>query len=495
MFAGVDILWVAITVAIILACGVVVAVLLRRYSHDMRITSGEFLLVAGLLVAVVVPVTGVIGTKAAQANATGGYEEFWGGSIVAAESQTTECYQDGFCVHTYDCDPYEELETYWTTETYTDSQGKLQTRSVQKTRWVTKYHSCPYATEEHSYWLVDSFGDTHTIASNIFAENPQAWEEWRGAGLPDIAQGVPEEWQEAKDSIEAGDLPPATKVNKYTNYLLASQDSILAQYSDSIENYREEGLLPYHTADLTDDPIYDGYKADKAVFAGMDQPENYDTWQQSLGRLNSYLGSELQGDLHVVVVPANQIDNPDDYANALLAYWQSRELGKQGLAKNAIMLIIGASADGQTVEWSRADTGIPEGNGELITALSKLDGEPLVPETLLGWPKAQYEDEEITFTASDGVVEQLILRDYPYQRPCMECEDADDSGSGYVYLKANAFISTGAKIWISIVIPVIAGGIGFGLAAWFNFFRSRKIENSNFGDWKRDRRSRYSSFK
>jgi hypothetical protein len=472
------------TIVIVLVSGAAAAFLLHRFNRNNRhITRLEYGICATVLVAVFAPGVSWAGTQIAQENAVGGYQEFWGGSITAAKSSDTACTRDGRCVHTYQCDPYQVLEHYTVqvpysaTETYTDSKGKSQTRSVTKyrsedrTRWVTKYHSCPYATHEYDYWLTDSFGETHRIASNIFAENAK---EWRGGhGLPNVARGIPAEWQAAKASLDAGDAPPATKLNSYTNYLLASQDSILAAYSKSIDKYRKAGLLPYHTAHLTSDPIYGGYKADKVVFAGVDakQVAHYEEWQQSLGRLNSYLGTERQGDMHILAVPASRISDPDDYTGALLAYWQSRQLDKFGLAKNAIMVVVGISDDGRTVAWSRAKTGVPEGNGEMLTALStNLKDTPFDPRTLIGWPTARSDGDKLVFAPSTGAVEQIVMRDYPFKRPCMDCKDKEDNGSGYVYLKSNAYISTGAQLGIAAVVFFL-GAIAFLLAAWFDFTR------------------------
>lgn len=454
---------------------------LRKVKSEYQITPREFVVCAVVLILSLWPTGAAIG-KVAQDGATGGYVEFWNGSLTAAKSREIRCERDGSCRYTYPCDPYPYTEFYTETEYYSDTEFYIDTngnsqsrtvtksRSVTKSRIVTKYHDCPYTTVEYDYWLEDSFGESHSIADNIFAETPLEWRP--GTAVPqNVGRGVPPTWQAAKTNIEAGDADPVTKTNRYTNYLLASQGSLLKSYSDSIEKYQEMDLLPDHTLNLRDDPIYDGYKADKVVFVGDDLKggDGYADWQQSLGRLNSYLGNELQGDLHVVLVPASRITDPDDYTNALLAHWQSPELGKLGLAKNAIMVVIGVDDRWQTVEWSRAKTGIPIGNGEMLAALSfQLEGEPLVPETLLGRPRATPTSEGLRFTASDGVVERIVMDDYPYMRPCMDCEDEDDNGSGLVYLKSSAYVGTGAQVTAGIVYFLLGVGV-FVLAAMYNF--------------------------
>jgi hypothetical protein len=467
---GLDLSILLWTIGIVLGSGLVAAILLGRFSRNWRITVLEYGICAALLIGVFTPGVSWAGTQVAQANSVGGYQEIWGGSITEADSHDTKCDRDGDCVHTYRCDPHDEWEIVrYDTQYYTDSKGKQQSRQVPVYGWVTHYHSCPYATDEYDYWLMDSFGNRHDIASNVFAQNAKEWR--AGSGLGGFARGIPAEWQAAKAGIDAGDAPPAHKLNTYTNYLLAAQDSLLSAYSDSVDKYRKAGLLPYHTVHLTTDPIYGGYKADEMMFTGGLNPSNYGEWQQALGRLNSYLGSERQGDLHVLAVPASRISDSEDYANALLAYWQSRQIGKMGLAKNTIMLVLGVSDDGRTVVWSRAKTGIPQGNGAMLSALStNLEGAAFEPKSLIGWPQAKPQGGKLTFTPSAGKVEQIVMRDYPFLRLCMDCKDKSDHGTSYVYLKSSAFISTGAKIGIDAVVFFL-GLLVFFLAAVFDFRR------------------------
>lgn len=465
---GISLAMLLFAILATLAGGGIATYLLARSGSEYRITAPEFIGCSVLLVAILLPSIGWIGGKIAQSSSVGGYIEFWNGSITAAKSSERTCERDGDCVREYDCDPYTELETYIDTETYIDANGKTQTRSVTKTRLVTKYHSCPYATKEYSYWLEDSLGDRHDIAMNVFAADPTPFR--RDKGLPsNVSRGVPERWTTTRDNLAAGDADPVTKTMEYTNYLLASQDSLLKAYSDKVDEYREAGLLPLHTVDLLDSPVYDGYRADKVVFVGDSGTKtDRDEWQQALSRLNSYLGSELQGDLHVLVAPASAIDNPDDYTNALLAYWQSRELGKHGLAKNAIMLVVGVSDDASEVEWSRAKTGIPVGNGEMLAALStQLDDMPFEARSLIGWPKARPDGDDLSFTPSEGRVEQIVTRDYPFKRPCMDCKDKGDEGDGFVYLKSSAYISTGAQLTVAFFLFLFGMG-AFALVGFFD---------------------------
>lgn len=472
-----------ITVLAVLCSGAVAAILLSRFSRTgKRITLWEFVICAVLLLVVAVPGIGSAGAAIARENAVGGYQEFWNGSIKNVLSTEEVCERDGVCRRTYDCDPYEVIETYMdteyytTTETYTDSQGRIQTRTVQqsrqvqKTRTVTKYHSCPYATREYDYWLEDTFDRRIDIATAVFAADAREWRP--GSGLPDVLRGVPGKWAAAKRNLDAGDPDGVTIMKPYVNYLLASQTSNLKAWSDSIDRYKQKGLMPQHTAHLTDDPLIDGYHADKVIFAGMRRPpaEEYRQWQDAVGRVNAELGEDLQGDLHVVAVPASKVDDPDDYANAVLANSQSRELGKLGLAKNTILLVVGVDNKKKTVAWARGMTGVDEGNGEMISALStQLPHTNFTPRTLIGWPKAKVGAKNITFTDGDGAVERIITRDYPFERPCMEhCDDPGDHGSGYVYLAPSAYISDGAQFAIGAVL-FLAGMLIFAIAGMCHF--------------------------
>lgn len=432
------------------------------YRSDREFTVKELVVSSLVAILVVLPLTNVIVHTIAQSNSVGGFKEFWNGSVISAKSQEIVCTRDGSCVHDYDCDPY--LVPVTKTRTVPDGKGGTTTETYIEME--TRYHSCPYADREYNYWLNDSLDQKIDIASHIFAASPQEWR--RGSGIPDgVARGIPQEWTDVQNSIIHGDNPPSTLINKYTNYLLASSDSLLKAYSDKIEVYRERGLLADHTRNMKDNPLQYGYRADKAVFVKMEPDANqYREWQRAVGRLNSQLGTELQGDLHMLAVPAKEIDNPDDYTNALLAYWQSRDYGKEALGKNAIMIVVGVSADGKKVEWARAKTGIPEGNGEMLAAISiKLTGVKFAPETLIGGPTASWSGEgegSLSFTSTKGAVEQIVLRDHPFLRPCMMCKDDGDNGLGYVYLKDSAMLPG----WVPWVIGIVVFFISLGIF-WF----------------------------
>lgn len=410
------------------------------------------------MIVIVNPLTVWIGSNIATSSAIDGYVEYWGGNIVEAKVKEITCHRDGSCKHEYPCDPY----TVWETETYVDSDGEVQTRSVQK----QKNRYCPYVTHEYHYVAETSFGDEVYLARHRLAEEPEEWRPRDGRGIPSAERGTPDDWQEIRDSLDEGIAPPATKTNKYENYLLASSEALTRAYSDDIEFYRELELLPDHTREPKD-AIYDDFYADKFVTVGMEL-ENDAAWQGTLMHLNASLGAQLQGDLHVIAVGADLIDDPDAYANALLAYWQSEEYGKHALAKNAIMLVIGVEErDGEAVvAWSRADTGIPIGNGAMLEALKqRLKGEVFNPETLLGRPVTTIDKDGLHYELSDGIVDTIVTADHPYARPCMTCADEGEEG-GFVYLEATIKPSGWAQFWMIVTSSIIMAAGWFGVM-WF----------------------------
>src|SRR5262249_8758701 len=155
---------------------------------------------------------------------------------------------------------------------------------------------------------------------------------------------------------DSGNPGPVTAREDYDNYILASQSSILHKFSGSIDQYKKDGVLPKISHD-----ILSPYYASRVYFVGVNPPGD---WQWYINKYDAALGVSLQGDLHLVIVDANKVGSPDDYSQALIAYWQSQEFGKDALSKNGIVVVVGTK-DGQTVAWARAGTGMPVGNEAL----------------------------------------------------------------------------------------------------------------------------------
>lgn len=455
------------SVVISLLVGGCAAFFAKRYDlrdiddRPRRITGVEFAIAVPTVALVAALVTIWVGPGVAQSAAASGYKQFFNGSVTQALSQKIECTRDGSCVHEYSCDPYTVLVPY-TVTVYdgTDSKGNAKYHSETRYRTEVRYHRCPYATAEYSYWLTDSLGGETVIATNIFAAKPQ---QWRGdEGIPsDVPRGVPERWATSRDRLAAGNAEPVTRIKEYKNYILASQEELLKQFSGDIDSFKGAGLLPAHTAGVPDGNIMYDYdlQARKVQFVGM-KPVNEQAWQSALMQLNAALGTERQGDMHIVVVPASKVSNPDAYINALVAYWQSDEyFGKWGLPKNAIAVVLGVSDDASNISWARAKTGMPFGNGELLSAVSfDLAGKSFDPKVVLGSVTAQPSQAadgkfKVKYNYGSGILSNIALQQHPFQRACMDCE-GEKVGS-YVYLESTIPISPLANFVMLLLVIII----------------------------------------
>ncbi len=426
------------------------------YGKLRSITLHEFIAGAIVIGIAAFLATVVVGPGLARESAIGGYHEFWNGSVTEPVVQVDECHRDGSCEHTYRCD-HEEV---WHT-TY-NSKGE-----ASGGYWEDIYHQCPYATRELKYVLETNIGKSFTIADGYFEAHP---EEWRsGEGLPSVSEvprEPPERWIKAKTDLENGLSDPVTKVAEYENFILASDSELYTEYEGGIEEYQKAGLLPKTTAHLDEDNMLFDYdmQAQKVQAVGGLKLANIGEWQNRLMRLNAALGVDFQGDIHIVLVPADKISNPDEYITALKAYWTS--LGKWSISKNGIILAIGVSPDGKTVEWSRAETGMPVGNEQMLAALKfDLSGESFDPDVLLGNVSASIhkkgsESEIVYDKAGGGLVGNIVFTKFPFARACMKCEDEGDNGAGYVDLRDQVPITTGAKIEMIIVVAVITLVLG-----------------------------------
>lgn len=447
------------SIVVPLAIAVAVAILAPKYDlknylgRPNRITMPELGLYAIVIIGIAVVVTMLVGPSLARNSAINGYKEFYNGSITQARVVPDRCEKDGSCSHTYVCD----TEYIYHPAEY-DSEGH-QTRAAY-TEVID--HHCPYATYELDYVLDDSLGRSITIGDDYFEPNPQPWR--RGRGIPgDVPRTIPTRWLSAKQHLEAGMSDPVTGIFKYANFILASDSDLYEKYSGNISKYQKAGLLPKHTANLGHDVLYDfDTQATKAQTAGGLKLGDLSRWNTQLMLFNAALGSELRGDLHIVLVPADKVGDSKDYITALKAYWTS--LGKWSISKNGIILALGVSSDGKTVEWLRADTGMPYGNNAMISGLESFQGFPADPVTLLGNITASVTAKKVTYNhASQGLAGKIIFSDYPYKRPCMKCEDQGETGVGYTNLKDAVPVSTGSKILMFFVVLLLSLGFLWAL--------------------------------
>lgn len=443
------------------------------------------------------------------------FHEYWNGFETKAYQRDTACYRDGSCAHHYDCDPYTVMVTeYYTeyhSESYTDSNGKTQTRQVgvQKSREVpkTKYHSCPYSTQETSYY-VDSTIESFTIASNLMTGEPFRF----GTGIPGgQVTEPPATWTQAKSRIEAGDPGPVSTVNSYRNYILGSKNSLFKRYSAIIDQLKAEGSLPTVTSG-----IQDPYSANKLHVVGKIKGIDKVNLEQEVAKLNGAVGNDLRGDLHVVLIDASKVSvSPEDYSNALLGYWQStEEFGRDALGKNAIVMVIAVEAykpstavsptpaatttptpeatattapavekpsiavGTPVVKWAKAMTGMPIGNEALIQQVSsQLPGTP-IDQNLFGNPKYDIAGGKVVH--SDGVIENILWGPNKFERVSMDAKDADDHGTGFSYLSEEWQPDGG-----TMAIIFIIGGILSALALAGGAFISMTMRDNGTKDFVR----------
>lgn len=422
------------------------------------------LVVGSIVCAVlVVPLVTSIGFAVAKSSAMKYYEFYNGFESSATISQNT-CSRDGSCHYTYNCDPYRVMVTTYST----DSKGHTHPHR----HWETRYHHCPYATEEFTYYVSDTLGDTHQIGDVRFADNPQPW---RGdMGLPSVETGKPAFWVAAKTRIDAKNPGGVTKQAAYDNYIMASQHDIYAKHSSDIDTYTKAGLMPGPAGEVIG--FYDATKF-QAVKVAVPRPGE---WDEAIARFNGKLGGTRRGDLHMVVVDAAKVTDPDRYALAMESYWQSPTFGKHTLSKNGIVVIIGA-ADGK-VTWARGFTGMPEGNELVLQKFHNLAGTPMTPAAIFGpsgvgqaafaattsittpapatqtTPEAQSPalpiPAQTTTTpapapaVTEGALEKIIFdKDGGYQRVHM---------ASYAYLKDDIQPSGWQKFWVGTIGLVVS---------------------------------------
>lgn len=455
---------------LVLAVGLGAKFALDYFKSEYTITWIEFAVAAAVLLIIVVPVTSSVGTKLAFQNQVT-YNETWGGFEMQANWNRTTCTRDGSCQHTYDCDPY--TVTY--TVTVDDGNGKSHT----EVRTKTEYHSCPYTDEEWQFTIDTTLG-TYTIADANAPTNPEA-HRWRASeSVPDyIPSGIPQFWSDAKKRLDAGDPGPVMARREYANYILASQSSILKKYSPSIDTYKKAGLLP----DLSH-KVTDFYAIEKVSFEGGVHPAG--DWQQAANRFDGALGVDLQGDLHVVIVDAGKVQNPDDYAAAVTAYWQSDAFGKDALSKNGIVVILGTN-NGTTVSWARATTGMPVGNeAMLLDVKNEMVGVALTPDAVFGHPVASFFKNaegktKVRITHSNGALETILWGPNKFDRVCMQhCNG--NSNAGYNYLKDEIQPTTGQKALI-LLCTVFFSLIAWGICVAVGAPATRRVRRI-YGTWR-----------
>ena len=395
-------------------------------------------LLSGFLVASIAgPLTWTISTAIMKADKET-YQEFWGGYEVATSFSVQPCVKNGSCKNEYDCDAY--IYT-WTTYS-TDSKGN----SVPETHSETRYHDCPYSTEETTYKIETTFGTT-TVGT--YMTGPEYRPHERAIPGGQVTE-PPAVWTAAKNRIDSGEPGAAFKQNSYRNLLHASESTILKQYSEDIEAYKAENLLPAIGKDL-----HSIYQMDKAQFPEVTRitTELQKELSKDAMQLSAGLGSELQGDLRVVFVDELDVRSGDaeKYGLTLMAYWQSKEMGKFAVPKNAVVVIVGVGGTKTkpVADWVRAYTGMPVGNEQLTADIqSKLVDQP-IDGNFLGSPTLKPGAAELTRT--DGKLESSIFGAHKFDRVSMTGKDESDIGSGFEYLSEGWEPEDGQQVLIYVL--------------------------------------------
>lgn len=444
---------------VVLLSGFAIRKILEMRQSQFEIDNKEFLVAGAAMVLVFIPLIAFIGIKVA-INSQVTYYENWNGWEKHARFERVTCTRDGICRHCYDCDPYKVK----TDCSYTDDKGKR----VSKTCEHTEYHKCPYTTEEWTFTIDTTVGSIPMADRNL-PTNPEAYRYRSFKSIPDYTgdyseQGIPPRWQLVKDRLDRGVPDPVTLRHDYDNYILASHSTILKQYSDAIDKYKKAGLFPTFNVS----PM-DLYYLNRVYFVGTNIPGN---WPMAMNRFNAALGSTLQGDLHLVVVDANKVVDADNYHLALLSYWLSPEFGKNALSKNGIVIVIG-TADGKTVKWARASTGMPMGNEAMLLQLQRdLQGAQITPEELLGWSTATVSGGSVVTQLPKSLLADILWGTNKYQRVRMK--EHGEGSPGYEYLLKELQPTTGQYVGILVCI-FLAGLIAWAICARIGLPRMRRF--------------------
>ncbi len=416
-----------------------------KTNQQWEISVKEYLICSLVMCLLVTPLTLWGGRSLAISNQVT-FNENWNGWETRAEWIKTTCTRDGICRHCYDCDPYTVSVPYDCS--YTDSDGKTVSKTCYRDE--TRYHSCPYASEEWYFGVKTTLGN-YVIAGANVPTNPQNYRYRRWTPVPSwLESGIPDRWTEVKQRLDAGNPGPVTSRETYENYILASQTNIIRRYNDSVDTYLKANLLPAIRSD-----IYNFYYLDRVYPVGVSLSGD---WQSAINRFNAALGTSLQGDLHLVVVDSNKVTNSDNYLGALMAYWQGDAFKKDALSKNGIDIVVGTK-DGKTIEWARSATGMPVGNEHLMVQIQNdLKGAALDPKSLLGYPVAKVlSDDKVSVITSDGLLEKILWGQNKFSRVHMKPRDGD---GGFAYLLYELEPTSGQKTAILFAV------LFFGLIGW-----------------------------
>jgi len=450
------------SIAIAALSGLLVKHLVCKYSRCKEITNREFTIGLAVISIVVVPLV-IWSGYALSIHSKLTYNEYWNGWETAAQKEEVICTRDGACHYDYDCDPYIVMVPYSCNCTKDGCSTCL--------RPETRYHSCPYVTKETNYY-VDTTLDRYEISLHRFPSNPQAYRWRESVTIPDSVissaqTGIPPFWQEVKNRLTKKEPGPVTKRYPYENYILASEKTILKQYSTDIAKFQAANILPPPQFS-----VYDFYRADKVYFVAC-PINNTREWQNALSYLNADLGTSQQADVHLVLIKSELASqNPDAYTLSLKAYWQNNKIFKRNaFSKNGICVVIGTD-DGKTVAWARAFTGMPLGNEALTVAIrNELKGRPLEPQELIG---GKFYKERKTQGWIEATVKGTNDRATRFRRVSMSGQSAGHNGAGFLYLKSEIQPTANEQLCIFLIVFVLTGVVWTIMAVYGDNFYKRR---------------------
>ena len=440
---------VTFSIVTALLVGVVVKFVLDRSDSEYEITWIEYCIGVVVISFIVVPLSVKLGWNAARDNRVTFNENLNGWELSPAWI-TIPCSRDGPCANEYNCDPYR-----CNCHEVCDSRDEDGSCTSSHEVCSTCYHDCPYVTEEWSFRVQSTIG-TFSISEHRLPNNPNGMRWRRSVSVPQsvinsAGVGIPDFWRAVKARIDSGCPGPVMRRSSYQNYILASDRTIFHQYSSQVNTLVARNLLP-----RLQNGVHNFYYADRAYFVGF-RPTDSNLWQKRLGYFNSALGSELQGDLHLVVV-RNASLNPDEYTLALRAYWQNREIfERNSLSKNAVVVVLGTT-NGERVEWARAFTGMPVGNEALpIVIQNQLRGTLLNPDSVIGEVVGQFNpgNSSVRGVRQSGALTRILWGlDNPttrFRRVSMSGTNPNDVGGGFLYLRNEIQPTSGQKIGIFVI--------------------------------------------
>jgi hypothetical protein len=449
-----------VQLVVLLVCSILVSVLIGKLSQKfwghrrILLTRKVQIICLGISSLAVAPLTTVILYQTDHYQRLT-FHEYYNGVETGTEAISTVCQEDGLCVHTYPCHYYTVHHPGYYTGTGED-------RTYHPGYDEVRHHDCPYSQQEQD-WVIHSTVGDFVVAQHRFPSPVRPWDQAvpiPQSVLDDAGVGIPPEITIAQQRIDQGDPRPATKIDNYINYILASDNVLVRVPDDQVIKYHQANLLPSLTSNIVDVD-----QANKVHFVGFSPPD-VQAWQDAMMRLNMEAGSlspvTTRFDIQLVCINSATIPeaSANGYTTALNAYWESSVFGKAALPKNMAVVVIGT--DGKTVSWARGFTLIPTGNGTMWSDLQDFaPGTAFTPQALIGEPRAQLSRNAsgavgVTIVPTQGELEMVLIRG-PHHFVRQHMTDRHAGSVGYQFLEGDIQPSFWTCVCIFLVTVLITG--------------------------------------